>query len=77
MDFERRAPKSPAVGYFLGGPEPNHRNALAIACATRFPGLGLLIASVNYPNAKPLPLVVAYGLISTLTVLPYRRWSKT
>jgi BASS family bile acid:Na+ symporter len=65
-----------AVGHFLGGPEAHNRNALAVACATRFPGLGLLIASVNYPNAKPLPLVVAYGLISTLVVLPYRRWSK-
>ena len=66
-----------AVGHFLGGPEPRNRNALAMACATRFPGLGLLIASVNYPNAKPLPVVVAYLLISNLIVLPYRHWRKT
>ena len=29
---------------------------------TRFPGLGLLIASLNFPNVKPMPVVVAYLL---------------
>jgi len=64
------------VGHLLGGPDPNDRTSLAVACATRFPGLGLLIASQNFPNAKPLPVVVAYLLISTLTVLPYWQWRK-
>lgn len=65
-----------AVGHLLGGPASNNRTTLAIACATRFPGLGLLIASQNFPYDKPLPVVVAYLLISNLTALPYLRWRK-
>ena len=66
-----------AVGHALGGPEPNDRTTLALACAARFPALGLLIASLNFPNAKPLPIVVAYLLASNLTVFLYIRWRKT
>lgn len=66
-----------AVGHVLGGPDPNHRTTLALSCATRFPALGLLIASLNFPNAKPMPIVVAYLLISNLAAIPYMRWRKT
>jgi BASS family bile acid:Na+ symporter len=62
------------IGHLLGGPDPDDRTTLAVACATRFPALALLIASFNFPNAKPLPLVVSYMLISALTVMPYMRW---
>lgn len=65
-----------AVGHVLGGPVPTDRTTLAVACATRFPGIGLLIAAQNFPNVKPLPVVVVYVLISTLTALPYLRWRK-
>ena len=58
------------VGHALGGPDPDNRTTLAVACATRFPALALLIASLNFPNAKPLPIVVSYLLISALTVIP-------
>jgi BASS family bile acid:Na+ symporter len=64
------------VGHALGGPDPDNRTTLAVACATRFPALALLIASLNFPNAKPLPIVVSYLLISALTVIPYMRWRK-
>lgn len=66
-----------AVGHVLGGSDPHDCTTLAVACATRFPGLGLLIASLNFPNVKPMPVVVAYLLISNLIVLPYRHWRKT
>jgi BASS family bile acid:Na+ symporter len=66
-----------AVGHVLGGPDPDDRTTLAIACATRFPALGLLIASLNFPNAKPLPIVVSYMLISALSVMSYIRWRKS
>ena len=66
-----------AVGHVLGGPEPDNRTTLAVACATRFPGLGLLVASLNFPNARPLPIVVAFLLIAGVVVIPYARWRKT
>jgi len=64
------------VGHALGGPEPEDRTSLAVACSTRFPGLAMLVASLNFPNAKPLPVVVAYLLISTLAAIPYLQWRK-
>jgi bile acid:Na+ symporter, BASS family len=65
-----------AIGHVLGGPEPNDRTALALACASRFPALVLLIASLNFPKAKPLPVVAAYLLFSNLAAIPYMRWRK-
>ena len=65
-----------AVGHALGGPDGTDRTTLAIACATRFPGLGLLIASQNFPGAKPMPVLVTYLLVSNLTALPYQLWRK-
>lgn len=65
-----------AVGHALGGPDPNNRTTLALVCATRSPALGLLIASLNFPNAKPLPIVAAYLLVSNLVAIPYTRWRK-
>jgi bile acid:Na+ symporter, BASS family len=66
-----------AVGHLSGGPDPADRTTLAVACATRFPALGLLVASLNFPNAKPQPLVAAYLLASTVAVIPYLRWRKS
>lgn len=63
-----------AIGHVLGGPDSNDRTALAVACASRFPALVLLIASLNYPAARPLPVVAAYLLFSNLAAIPYLRW---
>jgi BASS family bile acid:Na+ symporter len=65
------------VGHVLGGPDPDNRTTLAVACATRFPALALLVASLNFPNGKPLPIVVSYLLVSAVTVIPYMRWRKS
>jgi len=65
-----------AVGHVLGGPDPNDRTTLALACASRFPAIGVLVASLNFPNAKPMPLVAAYAIASTLAVIPYMRWRR-
>ena len=65
-----------AVGHGLGGSDDRDRGTLAIACATRFPGLVILIASLNFPKAKPLPIVVAYLLVSGVVVLLYIRWRR-
>ena len=62
-----------AIGHVLGGPDPEERTTLAMTCASRFPGLALLVASVNFPNGNPLPVVVAYVLISSAAVFPYSR----
>lgn len=62
-----------AIGHLLGGPDADERTTLALTCASRFPGLALLVASVNFPKADALPVVVAYVLISSAAVFPYVR----
>ncbi|TPW14937.1 MAG: hypothetical protein FD129_988 [bacterium] len=66
-----------AIGHLLGGPDPDNRTVLAVTGATRFPGLAVLVAQLNFPNARPLPIVVAYLLISSLAVLPYIKWRQS
>jgi hypothetical protein len=38
-----------AIGHILGGPEPQNRTALAIATASRHPGIALILAKANFP----------------------------
>jgi bile acid:Na+ symporter, BASS family len=66
-----------AIGHALGGPDPGDRTALAVTCASRFPALALLIASLNFPDARPLPIVAAYLLFSNVAAIPYVRWRKS
>ena len=61
-------------GYLLGLSGAGDRAALALECAIRNPGLAMLIASVNFPGAKALHIVVPYLLVSSLTTTLYSRW---
>jgi BASS family bile acid:Na+ symporter len=65
-----------AVGHVLGGPDPATRTATAIASGMRNPGLALLVAALN--NAPPLvnATVLAYLVVSALTVLAYIAWRR-
>jgi len=65
-----------AVGHVMGGPDPGDRTTLALACAARFPALAMLVASQNFPDAKPLPIIAAYLVVSNLTAIPYLLWRK-
>jgi bile acid:Na+ symporter, BASS family len=66
-----------AVGHFLGGPVPANRSILALATATRHPGVALVIATQNFPEAKLVaPAVLLYLLVCTIASLPYVSWRK-
>jgi bile acid:Na+ symporter, BASS family len=53
------------VGYLFGGPDPEHRSVLAMATASRHPGLALAIAHANFPGQKLVgPLVLLYLIVS-------------
>jgi BASS family bile acid:Na+ symporter len=66
-----------AVGHFLGGPDPANRSILALATATRHPGVALVIATQNFPEAKLVaPAVLLYLLVCTIATLPYVAWRK-
>jgi BASS family bile acid:Na+ symporter len=65
-----------AAGHLLGGPDPATSTATAIASAMRNPGLALVVATLN--DAPPLvnATVVAYLIVSALTVLIYVGWRR-
>jgi BASS family bile acid:Na+ symporter len=62
-----------AAGHLLGGPLPEDRTSLAVACATRHIGLALLVAA-NARSPQALSLVAGYLVASALVSVPYVRW---
>jgi BASS family bile acid:Na+ symporter len=64
-----------AIGHLLGGPAPDNRTALAVACATRHVGIAILLASL-VPGPRIAVLVAGYFLASMLVSVPYMRWRR-
>ena len=65
-----------AIGHLLGGPAPENRTALAVACATRHVGIAILLASL-VPGPRIAVLVAGYFLASMLVSVPYLRWRRS
>ncbi|HEY7236977.1 MAG TPA: hypothetical protein VH539_22645 [Gemmatimonadaceae bacterium] len=65
------------AGHLLGGPTQQDRSVLALASATRHPGIALAIATANFPNEKLVPAaILLYMLVTAIAVTPYLTWSK-
>jgi BASS family bile acid:Na+ symporter len=62
-----------AIGHALGGPDPEDRAALAVACATRHVGVAMLAASAT-PNPKTIAFVLAYLVSAAAVTIPYLKW---
>lgn len=63
------------VGHVLGGPTPGDRSVLALATASRHPGIALAIASLLFPaESAVIPAVLLYLILSLVVPLPYVRW---
>jgi len=64
-----------AAGHLLGGPEPDNRTALALATATRHPGVAIAVLHVIAPAAEDVaPVVLLYLLVGMVASLPYLKW---
>jgi BASS family bile acid:Na+ symporter len=64
-------------GQLLGGPKAEDRSVLALATASRHPGIALYLATANFPQEKAIPAaVVLYLLVSTILALPYVAWRR-
>jgi BASS family bile acid:Na+ symporter len=63
------------AGHLLG--REGHRTALALAAASRHPGVALAIAKMSYPDQlKPITAaILLYLLITALVTAPYVRWA--
>lgn len=62
------------AGHVLGGPEPHDRVALALSCATRHPGIAMLVASANSLGDQVRATVLLFVVVGLLAALPYQRW---
>ena len=65
-----------AVGHRLGGSDPATRSAVAISSAARNPGLALLVAALNRAPPEINATILAYLVVSALTVLGYVIWRR-
>jgi bile acid:Na+ symporter, BASS family len=67
-----------AAGHVLGGPQSSTRSVLALATATRHPGVALVIATANFPDDKQLilPALLLYLVVCTIISAPYVIWRR-
>jgi predicted Na+-dependent transporter len=65
-----------AAGHLLGGPDPATRTATAVSSAARNAGLALLVAALNHAQSAINAAVLAYFVVSALTVIPYVVWRR-
>jgi BASS family bile acid:Na+ symporter len=65
------------VGHVFGGPDPDNRGALALATATRHPGVALAINQSLFPDDKgTAAAVLLYLLVGTFAAAPYVAWRR-
>ena len=64
------------VGHLLGGPNSDDRSVLALATATRHPGVAIAVAGVMFPDAAGAVILAAiwHLIISALVTIPYVKW---
>ena len=65
------------VGHLLGGPQDDDRTALALATATRHPGVAVAVLNALGPvDPGVVPVVVLYLLVGMVASAPYVAWRK-
>jgi BASS family bile acid:Na+ symporter len=66
------------AGHLLGGPNFSDRVPLALASATRHPGVALMLATALFPEQKKLVMaaVLLYVIVSALVSVPYMAWCR-
>ena len=66
------------VGHLLGGPDPENRTVLALATASRHPGVALVAgisASAQAPRLVTAAVLLAF-VVSMIISVPYAAWRK-
>jgi len=67
-----------AIGHCFGGPDPHDRSVLALATASRHPGIALAILAVTQADkGEAAAAVLLYLIVSALVSMPYVAWRKS
>jgi BASS family bile acid:Na+ symporter len=62
------------AGHWGAGADPANKAALALAAATRHPGIAVAIATTSFPDEKLAPAaIILFALLSALISIPYLR----
>jgi BASS family bile acid:Na+ symporter len=65
------------IGHWLGGRNEDDRTVLALATASRHPGVAIAIAGAVFPGQKAIAVaVLLYMLVGVIASVPYTRWRK-
>lgn len=64
------------AGHLLGGPKSGDRGALAMAAATRHPGIALMIANAAGADRLVTAAIVTFMLVGLIVAIPYQIWLK-
>lgn len=65
------------AGHLLGGPTPGDRSVLALATASRHPGVAMAIAQLTVPAERSVPAaLLLYLVVGAVVTLPYVSWRK-
>lgn len=63
------------AGHVIGGPTEDESTVLALASATRHPGIAMTIASLNFPTEKLVPAaILLYLLVCSIASTAYLSW---
>jgi BASS family bile acid:Na+ symporter len=65
-----------AIGHVSGGPAPDDRTALAVACASRHIGIAVLVAA-SLPGPRTAVIIAVYIVASAAVCIPYLRWRRS
>jgi BASS family bile acid:Na+ symporter len=66
-----------AVGWLLGGPEPDTRKAMTLTTSLRNVGVGLVIATSAFAGTPAVTAALAYGLFAVVgSLLLALRWAR-
>jgi BASS family bile acid:Na+ symporter len=66
-----------AVGHLFGGPNSDNRTVLALATASRHPGVAQTMATQIYADQQLIaPAVLLYILVSAIASAPYVLWRR-
>jgi predicted Na+-dependent transporter len=65
------------VGHLLGGPNPDNRTVLAVATASRHPGVAATLATAVFPEQTLVaPALLLYLVVSAMASAPYVLWRR-
>jgi bile acid:Na+ symporter, BASS family len=64
-----------AIGHILGGPDPDERTTLAIACVTRHVGVAVVVAT-SFRGPGTAVMLAAYFLSTALVTIAYLQWRR-